>query len=63
VSITRDNTFREIWDTPYEMAILDLELNQVGGIIPAAAGDRRFLMRSSRGYTLNTLTTVRYEIQ
>lgn len=62
VSITRSNSFREIWETPYEIAVLDMELNQVGDNIPAPAGDRRLLMRSNRQYTLNTLTTAKYNL-
>jgi len=61
VSITRSNEFREIWETPYEIAVMDMDLN-VSSTVPPNGADRRLLMRSSRAYTLNTLTTARYQL-
>ncbi len=62
VSYLNTNLFREIWNTPYEFALLDLELNQIGQNIPVNGADRELSLRSGRAYTLNTLATARYEV-
>ncbi|MCK5105531.1 MAG: SusC/RagA family TonB-linked outer membrane protein, partial [Cyclobacteriaceae bacterium] len=63
ISYTKDNNFIDIWNTPYEFAILDMELNQVGENIPVIGADRNLLFRSRKIYKLNTLVTARYDEQ
>ena len=60
LSYVNANTFQEIWNTPYEFAVLDLELNPTGPNIPINAADRSLLFRSTREFGLNTLSTIRY---
>ncbi|MEM7374824.1 MAG: TonB-dependent receptor [Bacteroidota bacterium] len=62
VSYTNTNAFQETWNTPYEYALLDLELNQVGENIPVNAADRNLLFSSAKIFSINTLTTARYEL-
>ena len=60
VSFDRTNEFQEIWQTPYEIALMDMDLNVTSTISPVAA-NRSLLMRSSRADKLNALTTILYK--
>lgn len=62
VSYTNTNLFTEIWNTPYEFAFLDLELNRTGPNVPVNAADRNLSFRSNRIFSINTLSTARYEM-
>lgn len=61
VSYVGSSVFREIWNTPYPYALLDMDLNQVGDVIPPLAADRNLTFNSTKQYILNSWFTARYK--